>query len=492
MNVLRAGAISFVLLLASRVVGVVREISVAWSFGATDMADVAVLMLALPDWITSVTIGGALAYVLLPIWAKQDPVAIKFTSRRLAYVLIFFGFVLALLLISTISPVVSLLLGGLHDETSKAEAQVGLVWSAVSLPLALLAALWAVRLQHERDFVGLYGANLVVNSALIVIITVAGSQAVTHRVVAWLGVGLLIAMVARLAWQVLRLRNLDSPIGTLSHAREECKSISLKLPRVWLWAILSTGFPLGLPFAARSIASREGEGGLAIFNYAWKLVELPLVLAIQLVATIALPAVAVAVAKGLELPEGRYHVRMAFALAWVLASAAVTVLMIGADTVANLMFGWGRMGAAGLEQIADWARIAAWGLLPQAIASVALAILASQQRMRSAAILYGLALLVLLLASVFLSPNGAETMRILNVLYAVIALLLVADLDSAGRDCLPWRFMAVTALILGGIYFLHGLYGSHANGTALVSLHAVVAVAAVFASGYAMRGSLKS
>lgn len=492
MNLLKAGVISFVLLLASRVVGVVREISVAWSFGATDMADVAVLMLALPDWITSVTIGGALAYVLLPIWAKQDPVALRYTSKRLAYALVFFGFVFSILLISAASPVLSLLLGGLHDEASRAEAELGLVWSAVSLPLALLAALWAVRLQHERDFVGLYGSNLVVNSALIVIIAVAGSQAIKHHVVAWLGVGLLIAMVARLAWQALRLRSLDSPIGTLTHALEECKSISLRLPHVWLWAILSTGFPLALPFAARSIASREGEGGLAIFNYAWKLVELPLVLAIQLVATIALPAVAVAVAKGLELPEGRYHVRMAFALAWVLASAAVTVLMIGADALANLMFGWGRMNATGLEQIADWARIAAWTLLPQAITSICLAILASQQRMRSAAILYGLALLVILTASAFFSLDGAEIMTILNILYAVIALLLVIDLDLAVRDCLPWRFMSATGSILGTIYFLYCIYGARESGPGIVSLQMGVAVVALFASGYAMKGSLKS
>ena len=40
-------------------------------------------------------------------------------------------------------------------------------WSAVALPLALLAALATSRLQHERDVVGMYAANLVVNSFLI-------------------------------------------------------------------------------------------------------------------------------------------------------------------------------------------------------------------------------------------------------------------------------------------------------------------------------------
>lgn len=487
---LKAGLFAFVLLLASRIVGVGREISLARSFGASDTADVAVLMLALPDWIASVTIGGALPYVLLPIWAKQNAVALKGFSRQLASTLIILGVVFGLLLALMAGSVASLLIGSLHGGAEQAEA--GLVWSAIALPLALLAALWAVRLQHERDFVGLYGANLVVNSALIVCVTLAGTKIAAGWAVVWLGVGLFIAMIARLLWQAWRLNRSNSSLGTVNQVQECHQGSSCVAPSVWLWAVLSTGLPMVLPFAARSIASREGEGALAIFNYAWKLVELPLVLAIQLVATIALPAVVMAVAKGLELPEGRYHVRVAFALAWVLASAAVAGLIIASDAVASLMFGWGRMGATGLDQIAEWARIAAWGLLPQAIASVSLAVLAAQQRMRSAAILYGLALLALLIASTFHSPDGAETMKFLNILYLGIALLLVLNLDSAGRDCLPWRFMAVTALILGAIYLLHCIFRGYANGSLIPSLYAVVSVAAVLASGYLMRGSLKS
>ena len=45
---------------------------------------------------------------------------------------------------------------------------------------------------------------------------------------------------------------------------------------VWLWAVAAAGLPLALPFAARSLASQQAPGALATFNYAWKLVELPL------------------------------------------------------------------------------------------------------------------------------------------------------------------------------------------------------------------------
>jgi putative peptidoglycan lipid II flippase len=62
-------------------------------------------------------------------------------------------------------PLVVLLAAGLAPDLRGLAGQ-SLGWSALALPAALLAALWATRLQHERDFVGMYGANLVVNGVL--------------------------------------------------------------------------------------------------------------------------------------------------------------------------------------------------------------------------------------------------------------------------------------------------------------------------------------
>ena len=48
---LKAGALSLALLLASRLLGLLRESALAATFGASGLADVAVLMLTLPDCI---------------------------------------------------------------------------------------------------------------------------------------------------------------------------------------------------------------------------------------------------------------------------------------------------------------------------------------------------------------------------------------------------------------------------------------------------------
>ncbi|WP_395687153.1 lipid II flippase MurJ [Caenimonas koreensis] len=322
---LKAGALSLALLLASRLLGLLRESAQAAAFGASGLADVVVLMLTLPDWLAGFLASGALAYVLVPAWAGQGAAHVAATQRRVATGLVVAGGVMAVLLVLLRAPAAQWLAGGLPAAQLPAAAQ-GLIWSALALPAALLASLWATRLQHERDFTGMYGANLVVNVVLIATIVLAVSLAPADSI--WLlGAGLLGAMLARLAW--LRWR---APSGAAPAANVEGPNAALPAPPIWLWAALSAGLPLALPFAARSLASHGGEGALATFNYAWKLVELPLVLAIQLVATLAFPRIATAMAAG-DTQASAAAVRMALALAWVLACAAAAALIAGAPAL---------------------------------------------------------------------------------------------------------------------------------------------------------------
>jgi putative peptidoglycan lipid II flippase len=218
---------------------------------------------------------------------------------------------------------------------------------------------------------------------------------------------------------------------------------------VWLWAVLSAALPLALPFVARSAASQAGEGALATFNYAWKLVELPLILAIQLVASLAFPPIARAVAAGGE--QAAPPVRQAFALAWTLACAAVAALAIGAPALARLLFGWGRMDASSLEQVWRWGLAGSWGLLPQALAAVALTVLAARSRMRWAVAAYAAAFLLLLGAAAAGVSDGLLLMQVLNAGYTFVA---VACLAALGRDALRWlpsASMAWSAAALIGV-----------------------------------------
>ena len=445
---LKAGALSLALLLASRLLGLVRESAQAAAFGTTGLADAAVLMLTLPDWLTGVLASGALAYVLLPHWAGQSPEQQAATQRRGARGLIVLGLVLAALLAWQRDAVLQALAPGLSPALRVAASQ-GLLWSAVAVPAALLAALWTTRLQHERDFTGMYGANLVVNAVVVLAILLIAYYDHSTGTLALLGMGLMAAMTLRLVWLALRL---PQP----ARNREMATAVPAGWPAVpvWAWAVLAAGLPLALPFAARSVASQAGEGALATFNYAWKLVELPLVLAIQLVASLAFPAITRALAgrddaaQPVQGHEAARAVRGAFALAWTLACACAAGLIVAAPAVAQLLFGWGRMSPAAITQVAQWGAVGAWGLLPQALIAVALTVLAARGRMHAAVLAYAVALALLLAAGAAGVHDGARLMLLLNALLAGVAVVCVLALGAPARAWLPWRAMGAS---LGGL-----------------------------------------
>lgn len=448
---LRAGLLSLSLLLASRIFGLARESAQAAAFGATGLGDVVVLMLTLPDWVAGLLASGALAYVLLPQWARQTEDAQAATQRRVARSLLLLGAGLGLLLGFGRDPVLSMLAVGVPQPLRETASQA-MIWSAVALPLAFLASLWSTRLQHLRDFAGMYGANLVVNGVLI------GAMlwiAVEHQKTGAFQVFclfFLLAMVLRLLWQAWRLRRVVVPDGGTAERRPPAGGEGPASPAasVWLWAGLSAGLPLALPFVARSLASQSGEGALATFNYAWKLIELPLMLAIQLVATLAFPAIARALAAsgdaGHQSPAADAAIRAAMALAWTLACAAAAGLLLGAPALAALLFGWGRMDPAALSRVAQWGASGAWGLLPQAVTAVGLTVLAVQGKMRLAALAYGAVLTGLLGASSWAGGDGERLMVMLNLAYVTVAAVVLVVLGSAAPRWLPLRLMASTLM----------------------------------------------
>ena len=470
---LRAGALSLALLVASRLLGLLRESAQAAAFGASGQGDVAVLMLALPDWLAGVLASGALAYVLLPAWARQPPQQVAHSQRVLARALLVMGTVLALVLMAARMPALDLLASGLNPQLREPASQA-LVWSALAVPLALLAALWTTRLQHEGEFVGMYAANLVVNAVVIAtLFVVAGAQSL-----AGLGVGLLCAMAVRLVWLRWRMTAACPHPGPLPEGQ------AVEMPRAgtWMWAALAAGLPLALPFAARSIASHAGEGALATFNYAWKLVELPLLLAIQLVATLAFPAIARAMATSGA--DAVRPLRSGFALAWTLACAAAAGLLIAAPAVARLLFGWGRMQPEALVRVAEWGRVGAWGLLPQALIAVGLTALAARGKMHAPVAAYAVALVALFGAGAVGVSDGARLMLIINVLLVGVAGVVMSALGPLARSTVPWRTLAiagaalVVCALLSRVPLLASLAPALQIATAVVAASLLIAVTA--------------
>jgi putative peptidoglycan lipid II flippase len=237
---------------------------------------------------------------------------------------------------------------------------------------------------------------------------------------------------------------------------------------------------------------------LTTFNYAWKLVELPLVLAIQLVASLAFPAIAKAFSgQGASPSQQQHALRGAFLLAWVLACAAAAALAGMGPSLAQLLFGWGRMTPEAVAQVGAWGQIGAWSLLPQALLAVLLTLMASTGRLRGAVQVYlgALGLLAVLGWVAFRHGNGdgSQVMWALNATLTAAAVALWmrerAFLHGVLRplDLLP---AAVAALGLAGATSVFSVPGRLAGLLFAVVLAALVTgIAWVFTPG--LRSALR-
>lgn len=445
---LRAGIFSLVLLLLSRALGLLRESAQAAAFGSTGMGDAVIVMFTLPDLLVGMLVSGALSYVLLPLWAQQSPAAQAAGQKKIAYALVGGGLALGALVWLFRDVAVQALAPGLAGDI-KAASALALGWSAAVLPLAMLAALWVTRLQHSQDFVGMYAGSLIVNLALVGGLLVAVNNAAPQTpALSLLGGCLVIAMLGRLAWLAWRLPSSAQSVANLQAAE-------LPPASVWLWAALSSGVLLVFPLVARSLASSAGEGALATFNYAWKLIELPLVLAVQLVASLAFPAITRTRAGTTERQQA---VGLAFLMAWALACAAVAVVATFSLPIASLLFGWGRMSAASLELIAQWSAIGIWSLLPQALMAVMLTVMATHGRMQAAVWVMVAGLLVLLALGWLGDLNGAAVMWLLNAVFVGMAVALMVLERLSLKASFPYLACLVTLLACTGLVLLKPLF----------------------------------
>ena len=445
---MRAGLFSLALLLISRLLGLARESALAAAFGASGMGDAVIVMFTLPDLLVGVLVSGALAYVLLPAWAAQPVNGRAGKPSRLTLLLALAGVAVGAVVWIFRGTVVLLLAPGLSSNLT-ALAEASLAYSAAVLPLAMVAALWATRLQHKRDFVGMYAGNVVVNLILVTGLLAVGGGLWAFRVnslnvIHALGGCLLLAMVLRLLWLGWRLRRSSQP-STAPALPVQPGGEALAAPhtagrwQIWLWAALASSLVLLLPLVARSLVSQSGEGALASFNYAWKLIELPLLLAIQLVATIAFPAIAAAPAAS---PQRQHALAIAFALAWTLACAAVAVVAVFSRPLADVLFGWGSMTPAAISLIAYWSAIGVWSLLPQALIAVLLTLMATAKRMHVAVFAYAGAVAALLAFGLALPAQGEVVMWAVNIALGAVAIALWVTERRSLRGALPFVALA--------------------------------------------------
>lgn len=423
-------------LLAGRATGLVREMQLGAVFGLSSDADLAVLLLTTPDLLSSLLLAGGLNAALVPEF-RQLPPADRTTLLIQAFAVAILGFGAIATVIAWSPEVLFYILapGLLAVSSDEYAAQVAI--AAIAIPLAACSAVLAAYLNSQHRFFVVGIGTLIFNSVVIVAL-IAGPGPVPTTLV--LAMAIVAGAIARVLSQFL------GASGTLSTPRRLwARGASAGLERHFIAAFGATTIILLIPIALRSLVSLEGRGNLAAFNFAIKLYELPMAIAIASLSTVAYPMICDFVHEKNDSALRRFFgsaLRRAIGTALAIAVPAAWF----APALVGLVFGHGAMTDRDLELITDLSRILFVALPAAAATAMSTALINARGEI-------GRLLRLTILMTIVLAPAVvpgllsseprliAAAMPVAYLLYSWL-LLRATGYRVGGRDgLLPWSII---------------------------------------------------
>jgi putative peptidoglycan lipid II flippase len=355
-SMLRTGLVVALGVLAGRLAGFFREVSVASHFGVSLAADQAVLVLTIPDLLTGLLAGGALTLVLLPEFHRSEMTALGSSARllrtsSLGALLVFGAIALTVAFLS--APLVRLLAPGFPEAGVLAVAPI-VALAVIAIPVSGMTAVAAAFLHSRERFGVVASGTAVFNLAVIGCILLL---APSHGILA-VAAGVVTGSFMRGAMHLVALSR-RAPAGPAAALGPPIHAAAGEpdrepLVRRYAHALVATGVVLLLPVFGRAFASVVGVGGLSAFNYATKLVELPLGVAVGVVSIVLFPRLSRAFAGGDDASFTR-TCRQGLWATFLLAVPMTVVLAWFAGPLATLVYARGALvpeAAAGIGSMA--------------------------------------------------------------------------------------------------------------------------------------------
>lgn len=439
---INAGLILSLALLAGRLAGLLRELLLAATFGLSAEADAAVLMLSIPDLFVNLLAAGGLSAALVPRMSTLEAGrAARLLRHATLAALAAFG-VLGLLLACWPRLLFELLAPGLVLPFGGASATAMAL--GVAVPLTAAAGVAGAYLNAQGKFFVTGCGTLLFNAAVLLALLLAqgGGDALLL-----LACG--IAAGAAVRWGA-QLATMPAPAWRCD-ARGPVHDRALV--HAFLTAAASSALLLLAPLIVRAMASTLGAGAIASFNYAQKLIELPVAILITSVSTVALTRLSALHGSGAA-PAMQRALAADTRYAVLIGTAVAALGILFADAVVAVLFGRGQMAPADLARVALLTRIALLGVPFVALSSMAAAgINARQQSPRLVRpTVTALAALPLLAAPGLVLQSEAALMGAVVAFQACVAILLArtARLPLAGQDgVLDRSLLPVLGAVLG-------------------------------------------
>lgn len=347
-------------ILLGRLAGFFREIVLATRFGVGSEADMAILMLTLPDMMVNILVGGGLSVALIPAFKRYGAGPRAHCLFVQSSMIVFLLFSLVALLLTTITvPLIHLVAPGFsaHQVMLTAPLLEVVLWL---IPLTTIAGVTTAYLQANGRFAvaafGTFSFNAVILLGLGFSIATNGSLK---------SLALFILLGGLFRWSI---QLWAAPRHHLAWRCSHWRLIDRQLIKRYLNAMTAGGLLLLLPVMARALASLHGAGGISLFSYAMKLVEFPLSISVMVLSAGIFPLLSQCFVRNEE--DCGEIVGTGIHVVLLITVAMVLPLSWYAGDIAHLVFARGAMEPG---QVTIIGRLVALGVLAlplQGIASI--------------------------------------------------------------------------------------------------------------------------
>lgn len=368
-SLVSAGVLIAVGMVAGRLLGLLREMLLAAQFGAGSAADIAVALLIIPDFITAALMGSAVSAALVPAFAARG----EKEALALFWQALLSGAAVFLVLGVLLLPFAPLLVASLSaDGQATPERTQAMRIILVALPLTAGTAVVTSWLQYKRTLLTPAFANVLFNSAVLGVLWLLPHQ------LGWLAAGVVLGSLLRLSSQALAfVRGGGHAIRGFIRPWQLRQALLAR----YCSAVGSGIFSLLPHYVPYAVMAAMG-GGIALFNYAFKMALLPGILG-QTVIQLALLPWLVGLHKNTA-PEARnaMHGRV-LQLAWLASLALSLAVSLASRSLAELCFGHGRMTDMDVAAVGELLKVGVWAMPGIILSSIWQQILFAHERTRA-------------------------------------------------------------------------------------------------------------
>ncbi|HET90294.1 MAG TPA: murein biosynthesis integral membrane protein MurJ, partial [Chloroflexi bacterium] len=349
-QIARAAMLVMALFVASRALGLVREMVTGALFGTSGELDAYVAAARVPEMIFLIVAGGALGSAFIPTFAEHLAHDDRAGAWRLASAianLVLVVMTVAAALAALAAPALLPMLAPGFDDPAQQALTVSLLRTMlISTVIFGVSGVVMAALNAYQHFLLPALAASIYNLSII-----GGALLLGPRIgVRGMAAGVVVGAALHLLVQVPALFRYSARyVPTLGLRLAGVREVGrLMAPRMLGTAIAQINFVIN-----NSLASRLGEGAVSAINYAWLLMLLPQGVFAQAVGTAAFPTFAVQVA------QGRWaEMRSTLAATWravffLCLPATVGLILLGRPLVA-LLFERGAFEASSTDAVA-WA-----------------------------------------------------------------------------------------------------------------------------------------